>query len=115
MTSALRISLVAVGGLLAVAAFAFLLKLMADMADHMGRMTQDISGMAEDMHSMGNHISGLSEQVTGIRVSVDSMSADMHEMRASVDRMSAVIQSGGRQIEQINPMGAMQKMMPSGR
>jgi hypothetical protein len=36
-------------------------------------------------------------------------------MRASVDRMSDVIQSGGKQIEQINPMGAIQQMMPSGR
>jgi len=35
-------------------------------------------------------------------------------MRVGVDRMSAVIQSGGKQIEQINPMGVMQQMLPPG-
>jgi hypothetical protein len=38
----------------------------------------------------------------------------MQGMRASVDRMSAIIQSGGKQLEQINPMGPIQRMMPSG-
>ena len=33
---------------------------------------------------------------------------------SGVDRMSTVIQTGGKQIEQINPMGVMQQMMPPG-
>ena len=115
MPSALRAALVAFGGLLAAAAFAFLLKLMYDMSQSMARMTEDITSMAEDMHQMGADMSGLSEQVAAIRVGVDAMASDMRGMRASVDRMSAVIQSGGKQIEQINPMGAIKQMMPSGR
>jgi uncharacterized protein YoxC len=115
MPSALRAALVALGGLLAAAAFAFLLKLMYDMSQSMARMTEDITSMAEDMHQMGADMNGLSEQVAAIRVGVDAMASDMRGMRASVDRMSAVIQSGGKQIEQINPMGAIKQMMPSGR
>ena len=115
MPSALRAVLVALGGLLAAAAFAFLLKLMYDMSQSMGRMTEDITSMAVDMHRMGGDISGLSEQVAAIRVGVDVMASDMQGMRASVDRMSAVIESGGKQLEQINPMGPFQQMMPSGR
>ena len=115
MPSALRIVLVALGGLLVAAAFAFLLQLMYNMSESMERMTVDISSMAVDMHRMGGDISGLSEQVAAIRVGVDMMASDMQGLRASVDRMSAVIQSGGKQIEQINPMGPIQRMMPSGR
>ena len=113
MPSALRTVLIALGGLLVAAAFAFLLKLMYDMSQSMGRMTEDITSMAVDMHRMGGDISGLSEQVAAIRVGVDAMASDMQGMRASVDRMSAVIDSGGKQIEQINPMGAMQRVVPA--
>jgi uncharacterized protein YoxC len=115
MPSALRTVLIALGGLLVAAAFAFLLQLMYNMSESMERMTVDISSMAVDMHRMGGDISGLSEQVAAIRVGVDVMASDMQGMRASVDRMSAVIQSGGKQLEQINPMGPIQQMMPSGR
>ena len=122
MPSALRLVLIALVGLLAAAAFAFLLKLMYDMSASMGRMTEDISGMsaniatmAADMHHMGSDIGALSEQVAGIRGGVDVMASDVRGMRASVDRMSEVIQTGGKQIEKINPMGVWQDMMPSGR
>jgi uncharacterized protein YoxC len=115
MPSALRLVLVTLIGLLAAAAFAFLLKLMYDMSQSMRHMTDDISSMAMVMQRMGGDIGGLSEQVAAIRVGVDVMATDMRGMRASVDRMSAVIQSGGKQIEQINPMGAIQQMLPSGR
>ena len=115
MPSPLRVMLVALGGLLVAGAFAFLLKLMYDMSQSMERMTGDITSMAVDMHQMGGDINGLSEQVAAIRIGVDAMASDMQGMRASVDRMSDVIQSGGKQIEQINPMGAIKQMMPSGR
>ncbi len=115
MSYTIRVILVTLGGLLVAAAFAFLLMLMYTMSQSMERMTEEITSMAVDMHRMGGDISGLSEQVAAIRVGVDTMASDMQGMRASVDRMSAVIQSGGKQIEQINPMGAMQQMMPSGR
>jgi len=102
-------------GLLAAAAFVFLLKLMYDMSQSMGQMTRDISAMAADMHRMGGDMGALSEQVAGIRSDVGRMSADMGGMRDSVDRMSAVIHAGGKQIEQVNPMGVMQQMVPGVR
>lgn len=115
MSSAPRLAAIVLIGLLAAAAFGFLLKLMYDMSQSMGRMTQDIAAMAGDMHRMGGDITALSEQVAGIRTGVDVMALDVRGMRASVDRMSAVIQSGGKQIEQVNPMGVIQQMIPPGR
>lgn len=114
MPSASRVVATILLGVLAVAAFGFLLKLMDDMSRSMAHMTQDISSMAADMHRMGGDITALSEQVAGIRAGVDVMGADVRGMRSSVDRMSAVIQTGGKQIEQINPMGVIQQMIPPG-
>jgi uncharacterized protein YoxC len=109
-------------GLLAAAAFGFLLKLMDDMSQSMSYMTHDIAsiavdirGMGEDMHRMGQDITGLAQQVNGIRGSVDVMASDMRGMRASVDRMTGVIHSGGKQIQELNPMGVMEQIMPPGR
>jgi hypothetical protein len=115
MRNAPRLIVAALLGLLAAAALGFLLKLMYDMSQSMGRMTQDIASMAADMHRMGTDITALSEQIVGIREGVEVMATDVRGMRGSVDRMSAVIQSGGKQIEQINPMGVIQQMVPPGR
>jgi len=114
MPSAPRLAAAVVIGFLAAAAFGSLLKLMYDMAQSMAHMTQDIASMATDMRRMGADITALSEQVAGIRTGVDVMATDVRGMRVGVDRMSAVIQSGGKQIEQINPMGIMQQMLPPG-
>jgi hypothetical protein len=114
MSSASRPVAIALIGFLTVAAFAFLLKLMYDMSQSMGHMTRDIAAMAADVHGMGRDLGALSEQVAGIRAEVGQMSADMRGMRQSVDRMSTVIQAGGKQIEQVNPMGVMQQMLPPG-
>ncbi len=100
-------------GLLAAAAFAFLLKLMHDMSQSMGQMTRDIAAMAVDMHQMRGDMGALSGQIAGIRQDVGQMSSDMRGMRESVDRMSSVIHAGGKQIEQVNPMGVMQQMLPA--
>lgn len=115
MPSTLRFALTTLVGLLAAAAFAVLLTLMYDMSQSMRRMTEDITGMAADMHRMRGDVDALSGQVGGIRAGVDGMASDMGGMRTSVDRMSVVIQSGGKQLEQINPMGMMQQLLPSGR
>lgn len=104
----------AVIGILAAAAFGFLLKLMYDMSQSMAHMTGDIASMAADMHRMGGDITVLSDQVVGIRLGVEAMAADVRGMRGGVDRMSSVIQSGGKQIEQLNPMGIMQQLAPPG-
>lgn len=117
-----RILSMALIGLLAASAFGFLLKLMYDMSRSMSFVTQDIAsmavdirGMGVDMHRMGQDISGLAEQVNGIRGSVDVMASDMRGMRVSVDRMAGVIQTGSKQIQEMNPMGVMEQMVPSGR
>jgi hypothetical protein len=109
-------------GLLAASAFGFLLKLMYDMSQSMSYMTHDIAsmavdirGMGEDIHRMGQDITGLAEQVNGIRGSVDVMASDMRGMRVSVDRMAGVIQTGSKQIQEMNPMGVMEQMVPSQR
>jgi hypothetical protein len=114
MPSAPRLATAVLIGFLAAAAFGFLLKLMYDMSQSMVHMTRDIASMATDMHHMGADITALSDQVAGIRAGVDVMAADVRGMRVGVDRMSSVIQSGGKQIEQINPMGVIQQMIPPG-
>jgi hypothetical protein len=43
------------------------------------------------------------------------MASDMRGMRTSVDRMSGIISAGGKQIQEMNPMGVIQQIMPSGR
>jgi hypothetical protein len=114
MPSAPRTVATALIGLLVAAAFAFLLKLMYDISQSMGHMTLAVAAMAADMHSMGGDLGAMSEQVAGIRSEVGQMSADMRGMRESVDRMATVIHAGGKQIEQVNPMGVMQQMLPPG-
>jgi hypothetical protein len=64
---------------------------------------------------MGRDMAGLAEQVNGIRGSVDVMASDMRGMRTSVDRMAAVLQTGSKQIQQMNPMGVMEQIVPAGR
>jgi hypothetical protein len=117
MSSPPRLAAAVLIGLLAAGAFGSLLKLMNEMSRSMADMTRDIASMAADMHRMGSDITALSEQVAGIRLGVDAMAGDVRGMRVGVDRMSAVIQTGGKQIEQINPMGIMQQLVPpaSGR
>jgi hypothetical protein len=39
----------------------------------------------------------------------------MHGMRGSVDRMSVVINAGGKQIQELNPMGVVDQMLPPQR
>jgi len=114
MSSPPRLAAAVLLGLLAAGACGFLLKLMQDMSQSMAAMTRDIASMAADMHRMGGDITVLSEQVAAMRLGVDLMAADVRGMRGGVERMSTVIQSGGKQIEQLNPMGIMQQMAPPG-
>jgi hypothetical protein len=43
------------------------------------------------------------------------MASDMRGMRGSVDRMAGVLQTGSKQIQEMNPMGVMEQMVPSRR
>lgn len=80
--------------MLAGAAFLFLVKLMYDMSVQMARMT---------------------EQVTVMTGQMGKLVEDVHGMREGVDRMSGVIQRGGQQLQQLNPMEMMQGVTPGGR
>jgi len=64
---------------------------------------------------MGQDVSGLAEQFNGIRGSEEVMASDMRGMRGSVDRMSGVINAGGKQIQELNPMGVVDQMLPPQR
>ena len=110
-----RIIAAALIGLFAAAAFGYLLKLMHDMAQSMQYMTRDIASMASDMHQMRNDLSQLTQQVGGMRGDVNAMAHDVRGMRHGVERMAGVIQTGGKQLEQINPMGVIQQIIPGGQ
>lgn len=79
-------------GCVALAAFLFMVKLMQDISTDMGRM----SGHVETMTTQ-----------------VQRLSDDVHGMRQSMDRMTVVVQQGGQQIQQMNPMEMMRGMTPA--
>ena len=102
--------LVLVGG----TAFLGMVKLMYDMTGHMARMTDQVALMSTDMGRMREQMGTLVNQVSGIRDSVQNMKPladDVHGIRENVGAMTDVIHSGGEQIERLNPMEMMQKMM----
>ncbi|CAK0746848.1 DUF948 domain-containing protein [Gammaproteobacteria bacterium] len=115
MSSPSRLVIAVLISILVAVAFGFLLKIMYDMSQSMDRMTRDITAMAADMHRMSGNVAVLTEQVADMRKGVDSMSMDVRGMRVSMERMSGVVESGGKQIEKINPMGIFQQVLPSGR
>lgn len=79
-------SRVAVWVLTAVAGVSFLamVKIMADMSNHMERMTGQVA----------------------------ELSADVKGMRASVDHMAEAVLQGSRQMQQVNPMQMLPGMAP---
>jgi hypothetical protein len=98
------------------AAFLGLLKLMYDMTGHMARMTDQVAAMSTDLGRMRTQMDSLVTEVAGIRVSVsrmDALSEDVRGMRRSMEAMAGVVQSGGEQIQRLNPMEMMQQMAPA--
>ena len=98
MTSRL---LTALGGVLALGAFLFMVKLMHDMTAQMAVMTDQVGRMADQVTQMSTH--------------VQAMGTDVHGMRQSMERMSGIVQKGGQQLEQLeqlNPMEVMRGVMP---
>ena len=74
--------------IVATAGFLAMVKVMFDMSDHMGRMTDQVA----------------------------AMTADVHAMRESLDHMAVVFQQGGQQMKQImNPMEMLPGTRPPGR
>jgi hypothetical protein len=64
--------------------FLAMVKIMADMSDHMARMTGQVA----------------------------ELSADVKGMRASVDRMAEAVLQGSRQMQQVNPMQMVPGIAP---
>lgn len=99
--------------------FLYMVKLMHDIAQHMGLMATQIVSMAGDMHRMQGDMASLSRDVSGIGEQVRTlpqMAQDMQRMREGMERMSVVVGRGGEQIQQMNPMGIIQQVVPgSGR
>ena len=78
-------------GILGVAGFLFLVKLMYDMTVQMTRMTEQVTIMTEH---------------------VQTLTAYVHGIRTSVDNMSGILQQSSQQIQQLNPMEMMQGIVP---
>ena len=103
-----------VGGI----AFLGMLKLLYDMTGHMERMTDHVAVMSTDMGRMRGQMETLVQQVSGIQASVQYMvplAEDVHGLRESVGSMAGVIHRSGEQIKQLNPLDAIQQMMPPGQ
>lgn len=93
--------LMALGGVVALGAFVFMVALMRDMTAQMTAMTGQVTRMAE--------------QVAQMNANVGAMGADVRGMRESMERMSGIVQRGGeqlQQIEQLSPLEMMRGVMP---
>jgi hypothetical protein len=100
----------AVGG----AAFLVMVKLMYDMTSHMGQMTGQVSAISADLGRMRGQMETLTGDVAGMRESVASLATDVSGMRAGVESMAGVVRSGSEQIEKLNPMDMLQRVLPPG-
>ena len=111
-----RVALAATA-LIAGGGFLYMVKLMHDIASHMGTMSGQMGAMATDMSQMRADMSSLARDVSDIAVQVRTlpvMGADMRRMREDMERMSGVVTRSGEQIEQMNPMGVLRQMVPGG-
>ena len=110
--------LLAVASLVAGAAFLFMVKLMHDMTGHMGAMSSDISSMADDMRAMRGDLGAMARTVSDMANQVrtlPAMAQDLRRMREGMEQLSGVMGGGGKQLEQMNPMGVIQQMIPGTR
>lgn len=109
---------VVLASLLACGGFLYMVKLMHDMTGHMGAMSSQVHSMAEDMRAMrvdmgslARDVSEMSEQIR----TLPAMAEDLRRMRLGMEQLSGVMGRGGEQMEQMNPMGVIQQMVPGTR
>ena len=110
--------LVLLASLLAGAAFLYMVKLMHDMTGHMGAMSTHVSSMAEDMGTMRGDRGALARTVSDMATQVrtlPAMAGDLRRMRQGMEQLSGVMGGGGKPLEQMNPMGVIQQMIPGTR
>lgn len=110
--------LVLVAALLAGAAFLYMVKLMHDMTGHIGAMASQVHSMAEDMGAMRADMGSLARDVSDMAAQVrtlPAMAEDLRRMRLGMEQLGGIMGRGGEQLEQMNPMGVMQQMVPGTR
>jgi hypothetical protein len=102
--------------ILAGAAFLYMVKLMHDISLNVGVMAVEMTSMSANMDRMRADMSSLAADVSDMGQQVrtlPAMAEDMQQMRVAIDRLSGIV-GGGEQIQQMNPMGVIQQMIPSG-
>jgi len=117
-SSSLTKLLVVLAALLAGVAFLYMVKLMHDMTGHMGAMSSHVSSMAEDMRGMRGDMGAMARTVSDMSNQVrtlPAMAEDLRRMREGMEQISGVVGRSGEQLEQMNPMGVIQQMMPGVR
>jgi hypothetical protein len=98
------------------AAFLYMVKLMHDISLNVGVMAVEMTSMSANMDRMRADMSSLAADVSDMGQQVrtlPAMAEDMQQMRVAIDRLSGIV-GGGEQIQQMNPMGVIQQMIPSG-
>jgi hypothetical protein len=96
------------------AAFLLMVKLMYDMTNHMGRMTDQVAAMSADLGRMRGQMETLTTDVAHMRESVAMLSTDVAGIRTGVATMAGVVRTSGEQIKKLNPMDMMQQVLPPG-
>ena len=76
------------------------LKLMFDMSKSMGEMTV--------------HVGAISKDVSEMQDSVRSMNESMQRMEQSIRGLGQTFSQGSQQLQQMNPAGMMQQILPDG-
>ena len=117
-SSSLTRLLVVLAALLAGMAFLYMVKLMHDMTGHMGAMSSHVSSMAEDMRGMRGDMGAMARTVSDMSNQVrtlPAMAEDLRRMREGMEQISGVVGRSGEQLEQMNPMGVIQQMIPGVR
>jgi DNA anti-recombination protein RmuC len=88
--------IIAIAGIIAL----LFLKLMFDMNRSMSQMT--------------DHVGAISRDVGELQGDVHSMNESMQRMEQSVHGLGQAFSQGSQQLQQMNPAGMMQKMIPGG-
>ncbi len=76
------------------------LKLMFDMSKSMSEMTE--------------HVGAISQDVSEMQDSVNKMTESMRRMEESIQGLGQTFSQGSEQLQQMNPAGMMQRILPDG-
>ncbi|MCG6898343.1 MAG: hypothetical protein LJE61_04730 [Thiocapsa sp.] len=108
-----RLALIAIA-ILAGIGFLYMVKLMHDISRNVGVMAVEMASMSANMDRMGTDMSSLATDVSDMARQVrtlPAMAQDIQQMRVAIDGLSGIV-GGGEQLQQMNPMGVIQQMIP---